>query len=503
MYVGTSIETPARSYDAIIVGSGLGGATLALRLAQAGRRVLVVERGDWFRPKPGTQDNDYLYDLLGPADEISYVGGRTKFYGAALYRNRESDFLETQFENGVSPAWPIGYDELEPYYAEGEKLYRVHGSPEGDPSEPRRAAPYPYPPLPHDPAVAKVIAKLGAKGIPSAPIPRGLDQGPGGACVMCAACDVHVCRRDAKMDAETAALRPAMATGLVDLMTLTECERVLLTPDGSQAEGVLLTRNGQQHRVLAETVVVAAGTPNSALLLRRSRTDQHRQGIGNNMGQLGKRVGAHSTGTLFPLISLGRLGARHTKTFGLNLWYEGAADWPYPLGVAQVAGQVPLWRMAGKLKQPVVKEIAEHSLTVIHMTEATPDEGTGWTFDGDRIGAYTTPRHQAKTYAKLRDLTAQAFQKAGYPVIRAPRPVAFWHETGSAVMGTDETSSVVDATGAVHGVSGLYVADASVLPSAGALNTGLTIIALALRTGDAILGRALHRAARAEVRANS
>lgn len=165
MAFGQSIETPATSYDAVIVGSGLGGATMALRLAQAGRRVLVVERGDWYRSKPGTDENDYLYDVLGPADDISYVGGRTKFYGAALYRNRESDFREVQFETGVSPAWPFSYDELEPYYAAAEKLYRVHGSPAGDPSEPRRAAPYPYPPLPHDPAVAKVIAKLEAKGI--------------------------------------------------------------------------------------------------------------------------------------------------------------------------------------------------------------------------------------------------------------------------------------------------------------------------------------------------
>ena len=264
-----SIDAPARSYDAIIIGSGAGGATLALRLVQAGRRVLVVEKGDWYKPRPG-EANDYLYDIHGVADAFSYVGGKTKFYGAALYRYRESDFREVQFETGVSPAWPFGYDELEPYYDEAEKLYRVHGSPDGDPSEPKRATAYPFPPLPHDPVVAKVIARLEAKGFPAAPIPRGLDQGPGGACVMCAACDVHFCKRDAKMDAETAALRPALATGLVDLMTLTECEKVLLTPDGKRAEGVMLTRNGQSYRVLSDTVVVAAGAPQSALLLRRS-----------------------------------------------------------------------------------------------------------------------------------------------------------------------------------------------------------------------------------------
>lgn len=488
MIIRRSIEAPASSYDAVVIGSGAGGSTLALRLARAGRRILVVERGDWFRPTQPDR-NDYLYDLIAPGDGMSYVGGRTKFYGAALYRFRESDFRETHHENGISPAWPFGYNVLEPYYAEAEALYRVHGSPDGDPSEPPRSSPYPHPPLPHDPAVAKVIARLAAKGIPAAAIPRGLDQGPGGACVMCAQCDVHFCSRDAKMDAETAALRPALATGLVDLMTLTECERILLTADGQRAEGVLLTRDGKQHRVLAPVVAVCAGAPGSALLLRRSHTDRHREGIGNNTGQLGRRVGAHSTGTFFPLISLGRLGARHTKTFALNLHYNGTSDWPYPLGVAQVAGQVPFWRLAGGFKRPIVREIADHSLTVIHMTEATPDEGTGWAFDGDRIGAYTHPRHQAKAYIRMRDLAAAAFGTAGYFVIKAPRPVEFWHETGGAVMGLDPQTSVVDAACQVHGVEGLYVADASVMPSAGAVNTGLTIIALALRTGDAILGR--------------
>ena len=228
--------------------------------------------------------------------------------------------------------------------------------------------------------------------------------------------------------------------------------------------------------------------------MRRSRIARHPEGLGNHSGQLGRNVGAHSTGTLFPLVSLGRLGPRHTKTFGLNLWYDGEANWKYPLGVAQIAGQVPFWRLAGKLKQPIVREIAEHSLTLIHMTEATPDAGTGWTFDGDKLGAYTTPRHQPQTYERLRALAAKAFEQAGYFVVRARRPVDYWHETGSTVMGADPAKSVVDPSCRVHGIDGLYVVDASVLPSAGAVNTGLTIIALALRTGDMILGQAAKRA---------
>ncbi|MFT3722874.1 MAG: GMC family oxidoreductase [Hyphomonadaceae bacterium] len=484
----TSIETPARSYDAIVIGSGPGGSTVALRLTQAGKRVLLVERGGWYVSRPGVE-NDYLYDVLGMSDPISFVGGKSKFYGAALYRFRESDFREVQFETGTSPAWPFTYEELEPYYCEAEALYRVHGSPDGDPTEPRRSAPYPHAPVPHDPALAKVMAKLNANGIPTAVVPRGIDQGPGRPCVMCAACDAYVCRRDAKMDAEIAAVRPALATGRLDVLTQAECGRVLLTPDGRKVEGVLLSHKGQQHRVLAETVVVAAGVQQSALLLRRSRTDHHREGLGNNTGQLGRRVGAHSTGTVFPLISLGPLGPRHTKTFGVNLWYDGIADWPYPLGMWQVSGQMPLWQLTGRLRQPLVRAMTERSLTVTHMTEALPDETTGWTFNGDEIGEHTRPRHQAKTYAKLRRMTIGVLQKAGYPVIPAPRGPDFWHITGGAVMGADEKASVTDGTGAVHGIGGLYVTDASVLPSAGAVNTALTIAAVALRTGDAILGR--------------
>ncbi|MEM7768711.1 MAG: GMC family oxidoreductase [Pseudomonadota bacterium] len=489
MHGTVSVDLVNRTYDAIIIGSGMGGSAVALRLAQSGRKVLIVERGDWL-PKPKLADrNVFLYDIQAPEDDFEIVGGRSKYYGAALYRFRETDFEARDFENGHSPAWPIGYADLEPYYGEAERLYRVHGAPDGDPSEPPRSAPYPHEPLPDDPQVAKVADQLRANGVDVAAIPRGIDYGGSGACVLCAQCDAHLCRFDAKMDAETAALRPALQTGNVEVLSKTECLAIVLSPDGQAAEGVRVRRNGTEHVVSAETVVVAAGYPHTPALLRRSRTDAHPEGLGNRGGWLGKGVGAHSTGTLFPLVRFTAMGERHTKTFAINAWFDGDPDdpdWAFPLGVSQIAGQTPFWNMASALKRPAIRAVAERSLTVFHMTEATPDKETGWSFDGDELGTFTAPRHQPGSYDKLRERTKAAFKAAGYPVLAPNREVAFWHETGGAIMGDDPESSVIGSDGRVHGVGNLYVTDATAIPSASAVNTGLTILAFALRTADII-----------------
>jgi len=484
-----SIDLMDRTYDAIIVGSGMGGSAVALRLAQSGRKVLIIERGDWLPTPKLARRNVFLYDVQAPEDDFEIVGGRSKYYGAALYRFRESDFAARDFENGHSPAWPLAYADLEPYYAEAERLYRVHGAPDGDPSEPFRSAPYPHPPLPDDPQVAKVAARLRQQGVPVAPIPRGIDYGGEGACILCSQCDAHLCRFDAKMDAETAALRPALQTGNVEILARAECLKVCLSADGRRAEGVSVRHGGAEHTLRAGSIILAAGYPHTPLLLRRSRTGVHPEGLGNQGGWLGRGVGAHSTGTLFPLVRFTAMGERHTKTFAINAWFDGDGedpDWPYPLGVAQVAGQTPFWNMAGALKRPAIRAVAARSLTVFHMTEATPDKSTGWTFDGDTLGSFTPPRHQAGSFDRLRKRTAAAFGAAGYPVLSPNRETAFWHETGGAIMGDDPGASVISPEGGVHGIANLHVADATALPSASAVNTGLTILAFALRTADII-----------------
>lgn len=481
-----------RRYDVIVIGSGAAGSSVALRLAQSGRSILVVERGDFLKPeRHGAPDpiGRYLYDVVKQGEALSFVGGQTKFYGASLYRMRQSDFRSVDHETGVSPAWPISYADIEPYYDRAEALYRVHGSLEGDPSEPPHATPFPYPPLPHHPIVAKLVERLERTGTKVCAIPRGLDYRDGGACVLCSTCDAYYCQLDAKMDAEIAALRPALATGKVRLVTRTECLRLVTDSTGARVTSVVLRHAGATHVVDADTVVVCAGIPGSAALLRRSRTERHPAGLGNSGGALGRYMSGHSVGYIFPFVSWKNIPPIHSKTFAINAYHDHAPGWAYPAGIVQMAGQIPFWEMASPVIRPIAHFIGKHCLTCFYATEALPTRESGLVFDGDEIVARSSPIHNLKTFAKLRALATEAFRRADYRVFARLRPPYLWHETGTVCFGTDPRYSVTDPNCQIHGVTGLYVVDQSTLPSAGAVNTALTIIALALRVGDHIAGK--------------
>jgi choline dehydrogenase-like flavoprotein len=479
-------------YDVVIIGTGLGGATLAYRLGQAGRSVLIVERGDYLKPDrgdPSAPVGRYLYHMAPDRDApLSCVGGQTKFYGAALYRLRESDFRAIEHENGISPAWPIDYATLEPYYEQAEALFRVHGARDGDISEPPRRVPFPYPPVPDPPIISKMAQRLMDAGVGISAIPRGLDYRPGGPCVLCATCDAHYCQLDAKMDAEIAALRPALATGNVQLMTSTECLRVVTDSTGRRATGVVLNRAGTDYHVAAETVAVCGGLPHSAMLLRKSKTDRHPKGLGNASLSLGRYLAAHSVGMIFPFVSLGKMPPTHTKSFAINQFYDGAPDWPYPAGAIQTGGQTPFWEEASRLIRPIAKMVGQHSIICFYMTEALPGRDTGMTFNDDDTFQRVDAIQNLKTFNRLRGLALGLFHKAGYRALARKRAPYQWHEVGTARFGDDPATSVADPNCQVHGIEGLYVVDSSILPSAGAVNTGLTIIALALRAGDHIAG---------------
>lgn len=477
----------ATRFDAIVIGSGAGGATMALRLARHGLKTLIVERGGTLRPvsqngSPGI----YIDDARAHVGE-TFAGGQTKFYGAALYRLRASDFAERAHEAGISPAWPIAHADLEPYYAEAEKLYKVHGDCAGDRRAAQRSGPYPHPPLPHHPIIARLGQRLQKSGCFTSAIPRALDYGPGRPCVLCADCDAHVCTLNAKMDAETAALRPALATGRAELWTDAECLRVEMSPDGTRATGAWIRHRGERVLVSSGIVVVCAGIEGTPLVLRRSAMARHPAGLGNAGGALGRYLAGHSAGMVFPLVSFSKLPPIHTKTLAIHP-SPADAEWPHDLGSIQAAGQIPLWRKTGRLLRPAARMLARHGLTFFFMTEALPTRQSGFTFEGDRITARVHPLHDLKSFYLLRKHAIKAFRRAGYPAIAQKRRPYLWHEVGTARMGTDPAISVLDASCRVHGVEGLYVTDASSLPSAGSVNTALTIMALALRTADLIAG---------------
>ena len=191
-------------YDVIVIGSGAGGGTLVHRLAGSGKKILLLERGDFLTREPQNwraedvfvdgryQSEDTWYDDKDKefAPQVHYfVGGATKMFGAALYRLRAEDFGEVQYEDGVSPAWPISYDEMEPYYTQAEELYQVHGARGEDPTEPPASAPYPFPAVSHEPRIQQLSDDLAAAGYRPFHAPCGvmLDEAnmPYSACVRC------------------------------------------------------------------------------------------------------------------------------------------------------------------------------------------------------------------------------------------------------------------------------------------------------------------------------
>ena len=317
-------------------------------------------------------------------------------------------------------------------------------------------------------------------------IPRGIDYGAGGRCVLCSTCDGHYCQLDAKMDAEIAALRPALKTGNCQLVTETECLRVLTTSDGARITGALLRHKDCEQVAYADVVAVCAGVPGSASLLRRSRSQMHPDGLGNSTGRLGRYLAGHSVGVIHPLMGWKKLPPAHTKTFAINNYYNGTPDWPYPMGVIQIAGQMPFWEETSRFVRPFARLIGNRSLICFYMTEALPTYESRLIFDGANVVNRIPPLHNMKSFFKLRSLAIETFHRAGLRVLARHRRPYLWHEVGTVRFGTDPGNSVVDPNCQIHGIDGLFVVDASILPSAGAVNPALTISALALRAGDHI-----------------
>ena len=247
-------------YDLIVIGSGPGGGSLAHRLAPTGKRILMLERGGYL---PRSRDNwdaktvfvDGTYQApetwYGKKGETFhpglhyYVGGNSKVYGAALFRLRERDFGELQHIDGVSPAWPLGYDVFEPYYCEAEALFHVHGQRGEDPNEPWSSKPYAYPPVIHEPRIQALNDSLVKEGLHPFHLPLGikLDQNPDGSattyspCIRCDAFDGFPCAVNAKADAQVICVDPALAAHPnFTLLTGAYAETLVTDPSGQHGD---------------------------------------------------------------------------------------------------------------------------------------------------------------------------------------------------------------------------------------------------------------------------
>ncbi len=325
------------SYDVIIVGSGAGGGTLAGLLAPSGKRILLLERGDWLPREPQNWsaqdvfvDNRYVspdtwYDASGKPfqPQIHYnVGGATKLYGAALYRLRAEDFGELQHHDGVSPAWPIAYDELEPYYTMAEQLYEVHGARGEDPTEPPASAPYPFPAVSHEPRIQQLAGRSRGSRIPRRSTrPCGVRLRESEHAVqrlrsLHGTATAFPCVVHGKSDAEVFGVRPALEHPNVTLLVNARVERLETDAGGGSVTEVVVTRDGQEERYTADLVVLACGAANTAAVLLNCR----RQMIVTRTGWRTARIRWAATTSSITARRCSRCPARRTRPSSRRRW---------------------------------------------------------------------------------------------------------------------------------------------------------------------------------------
>ena len=512
-------------YDVIVIGSGAGGGTLVRHLAPSGQRILLLERGGWLRREPQnwlaedvfvdgryvTPDTWYYADGSSFQPQVHYyVGGATKLYGAALYRLRKEDFGELQHHDGISPAWPIAYEDMEPYYTKAEQLYQVHGARGEDPTEPPASAPYPFPAVSHEPRIQQLSDDLAKEGLHPFHAPCGilLDESnpPYSKCVRCQNCDGFPCLVHAKSDAEVISVRPALEHSNVTLLTGAEAVRLETNPAGTAVTGVVVNVNGSEETFQSDIVVVSCGAANSAKLLLASATDAHPHGLANGSDQVGRNYMFHNSQAVLAL-SKEENPTIFQKTLGVNdFYFSGGEDFEFPLGNIQMVGksQAPMFRgeKPGETRFAPnwsLEDVARHAVDFWLSTEDLPSPENRVTLarDGNIVIDYTASNEEPKErlFHQLKEMLANlgmhhdhllphhAYLKNEIPVAGCA------HQAGTCRFGLDPAASVLNSDCRAHELDNLYVVDTSFFPSIGAVNPALTAMANAIRVGDHLLDR--------------
>jgi choline dehydrogenase-like flavoprotein len=516
--------TVTEHYDVVIVGTGAGGGTLARTLAPSGKRILLLERGDFlpremdnWDPRPVFVDGKYIspdtwYDADGKQfqPQVHYfVGGATKLYGAALYRLRPADFGELQHADGISPAWPLSYDDFEPWYTKAEWLYQVHGAHGEDPTEGHWSKQYPWPAVSHEPRIQQISDALAGGGYHPFHAPCGilLDEAsrPASTCIRCAWCDGYPCLVHAKSDAETIAVRPILDLPNVTLLVNSEVERLDTDPSGRAVTGVAVSRGGREEVYTGDIVVVCAGAANSAKILLRSASDAHPSGLANGSDQVGRNYMYHNSKAV---VALGKESndTVFQKTLALNDFYFAGNGREWPLGNVQLLGKSNAMAMKGeepKLTKLAPRwsldETARHAVDFWLTTEDVPKPGNRVTVDGDgRVHlayAATNDTEATGLYHELRKILNHigmadhhVLDKNFYMSMDVP-VAGVAHQAGTCRFGADPATSVLDINCKAHELDNLYVVDTSFFPSIGAVNPALTAMANAIRVGEHLLNR--------------
>src|SRR5919109_635086 len=420
-------------YDFIIIGSGAGGGTLAYHLAPSGKKILLIERGpfvrrekeNWNSLEVNARGRYNTKELWRNADGIElhphtnyYVGGNTKFYGAALFRLREQDFGEIKHYGGISPQWPISYDELEPYYAQAERIYHVHGAVGEDPTEPRRSGAFPYPAVSHEPRIQQLSDDFARLGLKPFHTPLGVmldEKNPHASrCIRCNSCDGFPCLVNAKSDAQVCAVDPALEYANVTLMTNAYVERLETSPSGREVSKVIVKNNGAREELSADIVVSSCGAINSAALLLRSANDKHPNGLANSSDVVGRHYMGHVNSVLMALSKCPN-PTIFQKSLSVNDFYFGTAEWNYPMGHISFVGKLDGETLKGGAPALTpgwtLDMMARHSLDFWLTSEDLPDPNNRVTVDaaGGIVLSYKPNNEEAhkRLIAKLKELMQQ------------------------------------------------------------------------------------------------
>ena len=510
-------------YDVIIIGSGAGGGTLASALADTGKSILILERGEelpveddnwspsavFIRRKYRTRET--WLDKAGKPfipNTHYWVGGNTSFYGAALMRMKTRDFEAVPHAGGISPAWPIDYGTLAPWYQKAEALWEVHGTRGIDRNDRPDDPPYPFPALSHDPGVLELKAHFEGLGWTPSPLPLGIrrdDFDPALApCIRCKTCGGYPCKVLAKVDARTAVLGPALACSNITLLTGRLATRIETDASGRVATAVHTTGAHGHERFTADIIDSAAGAANSAALWLKSATDKHPNGLANGSDQVGRNYMFHATSAVISL-AIEPFDATFPKTLCVNDFYFGEPDgsYPYPMGQIQLLeymsgqtleGQISDWLPPALIPDAFSDALAHRMVSFLAMSEDLPHPDNRVTVepDGQIRLSYTFGDLSAhdRLVKRLREgldgFVSHHHVLSGhhFEVDELLPLYGTAHQCGTLRFGTDPARSVLDVNCRAHEVDNLYAVDSSFFCSSSAVNPTLTIVANALRVAE-------------------
>lgn len=500
------------NYDIIIIGTGAGGGTLLHRLADSGKKILVIEKGGYIPKEKENWDTEEVfingryktkepwYDKKGkpfvPGQHYC-VGGNTKVYGAALFRLREEDFGEIKHHGGTSPAWPISYDDLKNYYQEAEELYHVNGERGTDPTEPNEQRPYRHPAIAHEPRIQKLYDDFKGLGLTPFPLPMGvrkLDFKDSE--LILDRFDGYPDPTESKSDSHVVGIKPHSDKENVTIWT--QCDVQHFETDAqNKISKVVATRNGETISATAEVYCLCAGAINSAAILLKSKNDKNPNGLANSSDQVGRNYMCHNNTAMLAL-SIKPNPTIFGKTFAVNDYYFKSDDFDFPLGHIQMLGKSDpvMFKEEAPSFAPgiTLKYLAEHALDFWLTSEDLPDKDNRVIIKDGKLHLHYT-ENNLEGHHRLEKKLKHALEHAGCKNHLLPNHIyldkkipigGVAHQCGTVVMGSDPKTSVLNEYCQSHDVENLFVVDGGFFPSSAAVNPALTIMAMALRVGDYI-----------------